>query len=186
MQRYSGWAAVLCGVACWLSGCSSSSGESSSPDGGAPGAEASTPLEASAPLEASTSLEDAESPVAEAGSDGMVERDTGAPDSDLEAGGDSGLPPIDPSTPLTTLTPAQQAALCDWLSAELGGYGASFDCGGGISVSNAQNQMQCVMTRLVYRCPVTVGDVEMCILGEAPTHGCVVPQQACNAAFCGG
>jgi hypothetical protein len=176
-MRHRSASAIYWCVAFFLSGCSSSSGEPSSQ------VDSGTPAE-----DAATAFEDAEPPRAEAGPDAAFAVDSGAPDAKADVGADtdSGVPAIDPSTPLSSLTPSQQGAFCDWMNAELGGYGASFDCGGGSSVSNSQNQMQCVMTRLVYRCSVTVGDVEMCILGEAPTNGCVIPPQACNAAFCGG
>jgi len=112
-------------------------------------------------------------------------------DASAEAGAEPGmvadaaLPPIDPATPLNSLTSSQKAEVCDWMTDKLGGYGYMMDCGGGTSVSNAPDQATCVATRLTYRCTVTVADLERCIVAEAPSHGCNLPEPACTAVLCG-
>ena len=99
-------------------------------------------------------------------------------------GGDAGLPAIDASAPVNALTDAQKGALCDWLSAELGGYGVSTDCGHGTSVANAMSQAQCISTRLTFRCTITVGQLETCIEAEAPSLGCNFPMPQCTPLLC--
>jgi len=71
------------------------------------------------------------------------------------------------------------------MTGELGGYGASFNCAGGTSVSNPTDQAQCVATWPTYRCMVTVGQLETCVYAEAPSHGCNTPEPQCTPLVCG-
>jgi hypothetical protein len=97
--------------------------------------------------------------------------------------GSPGLPPIDPQTPLDSLTNAQRAMLCDWMIVALGGYGAMIDCG----ISTRQNyadQASCVASAFMYRCPVTVGQYETCIIAQEPDHACSFPFDQCHPLVC--
>jgi hypothetical protein len=103
--------------------------------------------------------------------------------------GDAGLPPIDPSVDTSTLTNAQLGELCDWTMAELGGYGTVIMCGGNggaSSVQNPANQAMCVATSFTFRCPVTVGHYETCILAQVPSQGCDFPTTPCAPLVCQG
>jgi hypothetical protein len=127
--------------------------------------------------------------MAGAGTGGSVGNDGGGsgggpPGGDGAPDDGPALPPIDPSTKLTDLTDAQKAELCDWMNAELGGYGLVTDCGGGNTTKNSSDQAQCVATALTYRCPVTVGQLETCVEAEAPSHACQFPMPACKAVGC--
>jgi hypothetical protein len=96
----------------------------------------------------------------------------------------SSEPSIDPTTDTSALTPAQAGALCDWMSQELGGYGTTTDCGGGQTVSNAPDQATCVATQLTFRCSVTVGQLETCVVAEVPNKGCILVQPQCTPLLC--
>jgi hypothetical protein len=103
-----------------------------------------------------------------------------------EAGpGDGSLPAIDPNTSLASLTPADQARLCDWMNITVGGgYGVVTNCGGGNTVQNSASQTQCIMVALQFRCTVTVGQLENCVRAQAPSHGCVRGQPECKPLLC--
>jgi hypothetical protein len=101
-------------------------------------------------------------------------------DAALEASGpfaDASLPPIDPNARIVTLTNMQLGELCDWMETQLGGYGQVAQCSVG-SVQQPANQAVCVM-EITFQplCPVTVRDFETCIQEEAPSKGCVIPNQ---------
>ena len=66
----------------------------------------------------------------------------------------------------------------------LGGYGLSTDCGAATTVSNDDDQAQCVATRFKYNCKVTVQEVKACTLATAPSHACNRDFQECHALFC--
>ncbi len=158
MERYAIAAGALVLFACSSAG----SGSPSAPGDGAP---------------------DGEPPSTEGGG-GEIDSGTIDDAAASEAAAGDALPrSIDGGTLLTNLTPAQSAALCDWMEGTLGGYGTTTACSNGTSVMNAPDQATCVSTRLVYRCPVTVADVETCVLVEAATHGCDSPP-ACRPLFC--
>jgi len=59
------------------------------------------------------------------------------------AGGDAGLPSIDPATNLRSITATQKGELCDWVNGVLGGYGTEINCGAG-TIRNDRDQAQCV------------------------------------------
>jgi hypothetical protein len=111
----------------------------------------------------------------------------GSDASGVEAGNvlDAAPPAIDPSTLLNNLDDSQKAEMCDWMTAALGGYGTAFNCAGGVSVSNPANQAQCIATWPKYRCNVNVGQLETCVLAEAPSHGCDIPEPQCTPISCG-
>jgi hypothetical protein len=82
-------------------------------------------------------------------------------------------PAIDPNINAQDLTDAQRQELCDWENAELGGYGASTDCGGtGVIITNDANQAVCLATQFTSTCMMTVAQFEACILAKAPSQGC--------------
>lgn len=90
----------------------------------------------------------------------------------------------DTAAPVETLTPAQRAVMCDWVTSQLGGYGFTTVCPDGVHVSTAMNQADCVANRFMYRCTVTVGQLETCTLAMAPSQGCELPNAECRALFC--
>jgi hypothetical protein len=102
---------------------------------------------------------------------------------------DASLPPLDPSVDTSTLTNAQLGELCDWTVAELGGYGKVTMCGsngGASSVKNPSDQAMCIATAFMFRCPVTVGHYETCILAQVPSQGCYFPTTPCAPLVCQG
>jgi hypothetical protein len=118
-----------------------------------------------------------------------VETDAGAAWACHSTGGgqtDAGQPNIDPNLDTYTLTNAQLGELCDWTNAQLGGYGKVTPCDsdggthGPISVQNSANQAMCVATTFMFRCRLTVGQYEDCILAQVPSGGCSYPQPACS------
>ena len=91
----------------------------------------------------------------------------------VEASSDASLPPIDPNLNAQDLTDAQRKELCDWENAELGGYGASTDCGGtGVILMNDANQAACLAAQFTSKCMMTVAQFEACTLAKAPSKGC--------------
>jgi len=105
-------------------------------------------------------------------------------------GGGSGgppPPPIDRNTPVAMASMTQYAELCDWTAAELGGYGRSMDCGGGVSVSTYPNQQACLSQPIASTCTATVGQYEDCVAGLAGAGSlCSLassPPAACNPLF---
>ena len=174
--------ALMAFVTCSAIGfaCGSSSGGSAAPTdaGGAtdassgstsPVADGNTP-----PIEASAA--DSSKAISEASSD------SGTPNGDAAAAGDAGFPPIDPSTLITDLTDTQRGQLCDWMFGELGGYGTVVTCAMS-TVQNPPNQAYCIAHSLMFRCNVTVGDVETCTVARVPSMGCDTPP-ACNGQYC--
>jgi hypothetical protein len=111
---------------------------------------------------------------------GVTPGNEAGPDGDVV---DANLPPIDPGTDVGSLTDAQRGELCDWTNSALGGYDLVTDCGGGNTVRNDTDQAACV-AHLTYRCPVTVGQFETCVLAEAPSRGCVFPFDQCHPLVC--
>ncbi len=122
--------------------------------------------------------DDAQSQDAQAQNDGALPQEidgqaTPEASATLEASSDAGLPAIDPNTNALDLTDAERKELCDWENAELGGYGASTDCGGtGVIITNEANQAQCVAAQFTSTCMMTVAQFEACILAKAPSQGC--------------
>src|SRR5690349_14558239 len=54
---------------------------------------------------------------------------TGSPDSSVDLG-DAALPAIDPGARMATLDTTQLGEICDWMYAQLGGYGTTIHCTG--------------------------------------------------------
>jgi hypothetical protein len=99
----------------------------------------------------------------------------------VDAKTDASLPPIDPGLEAQQLTLAQEKELCDWSNAELGGYGASTDCGGtGVTLTNFAHQAACLAMQFTSSCQMTVGQFEACILYQAPSHGCSIDFNLCR------
>jgi hypothetical protein len=91
----------------------------------------------------------------------------------VQASPDASPPAIDPNLNAQDLTEAQRQELCDWENAELGGYGASTDCGGtGVIIVNDANQAVCLTAQFTSTCMMTVAQFEACILAKAPSQGC--------------
>jgi hypothetical protein len=93
---------------------------------------------------------------------------------------DAGLPPLDPNAAVASLTSAQLGELCDWWIAQLGGYDASYSCGGPETIVNPSNQAQCIAD-ISYNsaCTLTVQEFENCISAELPSHACDRPGNDC-------
>jgi len=74
--------------------------------------------------------------------------------------------PITSGVPATTridaLTPAQQAAICDWVAGLYGGYGQQVDCGDGSVLIGPPDQGYCVAGLTTTSCAATVADKEAC------------------------
>lgn len=105
--------------------------------------------------------------------------DASAPDGDASSLG------LDPDTNLLDLTNEQKAKLCDWVNAQLGGYGTVTECPGGNTVKNLDDRAQCIAVGLHYACTtITVREVETCVSAQAPSHGCVTPEAECRALYC--
>jgi hypothetical protein len=110
--------------------------------------------------------------------------DAAADSSDGDALGDAGtnmvpdvgVPPIDPSVPLHSLTPAQESAICDWKNAATGGYGMNWKC-----AMNDTSNASCVanLSRfLPTYCGQTVGDEIACVYAElAELPACDFPAE---------
>src|SRR6185436_9396560 len=96
-----------------------------------------------------------------------------APASNGSGGAMTMSPPmLDSSEDIAALSDADKGALCDWISAEYGGYGAVTECKGGMgSVINYTDRAECV-TSLHYNCVVAVAQLETCVMARAPTLGC--------------
>jgi hypothetical protein len=102
---------------------------------------------------------------------------------DAASSSDSSLPPIDRSTSIASLTNAQLGELCDWLATTYGGYNVTTQCTSGM-ITTPTNQAQCIATSFQFRCQVTVGQFEDCMLAQLPSHGCVRGQAQCSYQFC--
>jgi hypothetical protein len=96
---------------------------------------------------------------------------------------DAGFPPIDRNTEISTLDNAQLGELCDWSVTQFGGYGAMASCTNSMR-SQPANQAVCIAQEFMYRCAVTVGQFEDCVLAQAPSKGCVVGQSQCSFQYC--
>ena len=99
---------------------------------------------------------------------------------------------LDTSKLVISLSPAEQAALCDWDARQYGGYGNMVVCDAGAKAGSSSepgtDQAMCVMgvqhlASVRPTCPATVGDVMACIQFEIQSpcagtdsgpHGCQV------------
>ena len=63
---------------------------------------------------------------------------------------------------LTDLTESERQTLCDWTANVGGGYGKTFDCDGGLVVSNFATQAACLEAFLGACGNVTVTEWEQC------------------------
>ncbi len=81
-----------------------------------------------------------------------------------DAGLTSGVNPGDADSPryLTDLTLSEREQLCDWTANVGGGYGTTFQCDGGLVVSNFADQQACLDSFLGACSTVTVTDWETC------------------------
>ncbi len=81
-----------------------------------------------------------------------------------DAGPTSGVDPGDADSPryLTDLTLSEREQLCDWTANVGGGYGATFQCDGGLVVSNFADQQSCLDAFLGACSTVKVTDWEAC------------------------
>jgi hypothetical protein len=97
-----------------------------------------------------------------------------------DAGVDAALPSIDPSTTVPELTAAQKGELCDWIESQLGGYGVTITCPAMKTIQNYANESECEAVMFRSGCAYTVGQLEACIEGEAPSMGCSFPASLCQ------
>ena len=119
------------------------------------------------------------------GSTGGAGGSTEVADSGIVIPADAGVPDLDPNANVEDLTDAQKGELCDWMMAISGGYGLTVLCSGGGEVTNPATQAACISGSLYFRCPpVTVGEVEICYIAQAPTNGCVYLPDQCHWLFC--
>jgi len=80
--------------------------------------------------------------------------------SDEAEPGSSGVPA---EIRLAETTPAQQAALCDWVAERQGGYGFTKQCDDGSTASAPADRAECLADNQgLADCPVTVGQFEAC------------------------
>ena len=81
-----------------------------------------------------------------------------------QVGPTSGVDPGDADSPrrLTDLTLGERRELCDWTANVGGGYGATFECEGGLVVSSFADQQACLDSFLGACSAVTVTDWEQC------------------------
>jgi hypothetical protein len=104
------------------------------------------------------------------------------------SGGIAAAPNLDPTIRLKDLTTDQKGVLCDWVDAELGGYGVTNQCPPGgmvVSVANYTNQAQCVSIGLKFGCDgATVGYLEACTVAQVPSLGCDTPSIPCDPLYC--
>ncbi|HEY4184235.1 MAG TPA: hypothetical protein VGP07_04165 [Polyangia bacterium] len=77
----------------------------------------------------------------------------------LDAPATSGL---DPTKRLDALTLDDKKTLCDWTARRYCGYGMSYDCGDGNSLSSQPAQDYCVANMQTTSCAATVADAEAC------------------------
>jgi hypothetical protein len=70
---------------------------------------------------------------------------------------------------LDQLTTDERKAICDSVSAMLGGYGASKDCGGGLTLDAPTDQAECLAEYTYTNCPVTVAQAEKCVSEQSCT-----------------
>ncbi|HET7544177.1 MAG TPA: hypothetical protein VFK05_30110 [Polyangiaceae bacterium] len=100
--------------------------------------------------------------------------------------GAAGLPPIEPSTKLSALTPDQQALYCDWAAAQLGGYGKVNQCAGSGSVTVYKDRADCESQAFLITCgdKLTIGQLEECTQAQGPTGGCTFPEEHCHWLHC--
>ena len=82
---------------------------------------------------------------------------------------------LDPSKLVISLSPAEQAAFCDWDAQQYGGYGHMVVCDAGAKAGSSSepgtDQAMCVMgvqhlASIRPTCPATVGDVMACVQFE--------------------
>lgn len=146
--------AIVCGSGPWaVWGCASNS-QTSDNEGGAP-----------------------------AGNDGSADHGSdGSGGGPTDAIPDISPPSIDPSTMFPSLSDAQKGELCDWMNAELGGYGMEYTCGGGTYPTYA-NQAACIHGIFSSTCTTTVGQFEACVRALAPEHGCNLEYATCSPVY---
>lgn len=82
--------------------------------------------------------------------------------------GNAGDPPIDPTKALSSLSPSDLQALCDWEAQEQGGYGTTTYCEAtGVPLETPSSQSECVteVTPMFERatCTTTVGEFTTCL-----------------------
>jgi hypothetical protein len=109
------------------------------------------------------------------------------PDASAQASGfvDAALPDVDAATRADALDPAQKAQLCDWLNGLRGGYGAVIAGPGDASLRKTDpDQATCVATRFDYACPITVGQIDLCLLAEANAEAGAFPFENCRPLTC--
>ncbi len=91
---------------------------------------------------------------------------------------DAGLPPIDASALVSSLTATQLGELCDWSNSELGFYDASVMCRNFTITSSSR--VECIAS-ISYNseCFLTVAQFEACAEARVPTMGCDNPGPDC-------
>jgi hypothetical protein len=106
----------------------------------------------------------------------------------LSACGSDDRPPsttgIEPDKPLADLTDSEIRQLCDWTVAQLGGYGRSSECAGGLQIRTFASQEECAARHrqdvLQPSCTATVADAEACITALDGDHCQVLSAPECG------
>jgi hypothetical protein len=85
---------------------------------------------------------------------------------------------IDPTTPLSTLTPAQQEELCQWVAGRFHGYGRRITCtDGDYLTSQSSCSASPEASTFSADCEDTIGDIEDCI--NSAVGGCPALPDEC-------
>ncbi len=77
------------------------------------------------------------------------------------SGGGGGSSGVSSGKRLDSLTAAEKATICDWINGKLGGYGATMDCGNGVTLEADASQADCVAAAPT-SCSATVAQAEAC------------------------
>jgi hypothetical protein len=117
----------------------------------------------------------------------------GDDDDDDEGPSDCGTPAmplaepnLDPAKLLNSLTPQENAALCDWGVSQFGGYCANPRCPSGTPITVADSREQCIEdTPRAASCEATVGDQVACVEAVAmrPCTDTFFLESACEAVL---
>ncbi len=96
-------------------------------------------------------------------------------------------PPIDRGAQISAIGSTDYGELCDWASAELGGYGHTVSCPNGTTVGAYSSHEACVSQPIPSSCTATVGEYEDCVTAIAASPSLCTfisdPPAACQPLF---
>jgi hypothetical protein len=114
---------------------------------------------------------------------GGTAQDSGDGDGDAGDGdGDNGVPgSLNPDDLLVDLDTEELGIICDTVADFYGGYGVTYDCADGLSVSSTESKAACIAgsTDLPSTCIATVDDTLSC--GEGLAESCSFTATGCLA-----